>query len=64
MSVLGRAAARPESSPCVGRCSHCVGDAICRGCGRTIEEVRDWNSYGVDQKIAVKQLCAQRKREP
>lgn len=55
MSVLGR-----PRTPCVGRCSHCVGDAICRGCGRTIEEVRDWNTYDTTTKAEVAQRCAAR----
>lgn len=26
-------------SPCVARCSTALGDAVCKGCGRTFEEV-------------------------
>lgn len=52
---------KPDASPCVGRCSHCVGDLICRGCGRTLEEVRDWNSYTSEQKIKIKERL---KHEP
>lgn len=48
---------RPDSSPCVGRCSHNVGDDICKGCGRTIPEVRDWNQYSAEQKIEVKAIA-------
>lgn len=61
MSIMGRRES-PTASPCVGRCSHCVGDDVCRGCGRTIEEVRDWNTYSDKQKIEVKKACAERKR--
>ena len=44
----------PAGSPCVGRCTATsLGDAICRGCGRTAEEVRDWNTYSDKQKIAI-----------
>lgn len=57
MSVLSR-----PSTPCVGRCFHSVGDEICRGCGRTIEEVRDWNAYTPEKRRAVMvQLAARRK---
>ena len=42
-----------RTHPCRGRCSHNVGGDICRGCGRTVEEVRDWNSYSPEQKKAV-----------
>jgi predicted Fe-S protein YdhL (DUF1289 family) len=41
-------------SPCVGICSSTnVGDAICIGCGRTAEEVIEWNTYSDQQKIAI-----------
>lgn len=52
---------KPDSSPCIGRCSHNVGDIICVGCGRNIEEVRDWNQYDYGVKIRVKELAKQRK---
>lgn len=58
MSVLSR-----PSTPCVGRCSHCVGDEICRGCGRTVGEVRDWNSYSAEQKAAVMAALAARRND-
>lgn len=57
MSVLARPA-----TPCVGRCSHCVGDEICRGCGRSVAEVRDWNTYTAEQKAAVMAALQDRKR--
>jgi hypothetical protein len=43
-------------SPCVGICSAtALGDAICLGCGRSFQEVIDWNSYTDEQKIAINQ---------
>ncbi|AFH14702.1 hypothetical protein LU11_gp171 [Pseudomonas phage Lu11] len=42
---------RPRTTPCIGRCSHNVGDEICKGCKRTIAEVRDWNTYSPDEKM-------------
>lgn len=48
MGVLGR----PETA-CVGRCSHNVGDTICKGCGRTVQEVLEWNTYDVDTRRAM-----------
>ena len=51
---------KPDSSPCRGMCSHNVGDDICRGCGRSIPEVRDWNQYTSEQKIEVKMIAKQR----
>jgi uncharacterized protein len=41
-------------SPCIGICSTTnVGDDICLGCGRTAQEVIDWNTYTDKQKIAI-----------
>lgn len=51
---------RPDSSPCVGRCSHNVGDDICKGCGRTVAEVCSWNSFTPEQKIEVKEEASNR----
>lgn len=48
---------KSDSSPCIGKCSHNVGDYICKGCGRTVEEVRDWNNLSPEFKIAVKELA-------
>lgn len=41
------------SSPCIAICSTSQGDEICRGCGRTFEEVCLWLSMGEAQKDAV-----------
>lgn len=34
--------ASTPDSPCIAICSTAQGDALCKGCGRTFEEVRDW----------------------
>jgi predicted Fe-S protein YdhL (DUF1289 family) len=52
----------PRLTPCVGRCSHNVGDSLCRGCNRTVEEVRDWNTYTDEQKRALMALLPERQR--
>ena len=39
-------------SPCVARCSTALGDAVCKGCGRTFEEVTFWNVMDDSQKQA------------
>lgn len=51
----------PRLTPCVGRCSHCVGDYICRGCGRSVDEVRDWNTYSDERKRAIMDRLAREK---
>ena len=41
-------------SPCIGVCSAtALGDAVCRGCGRTFEEVHAWNTLSDEEKIAI-----------
>jgi predicted Fe-S protein YdhL (DUF1289 family) len=41
-------------SPCVGICSSTnVGDEICIGCGRSAQEVIDWNTYTDEQRIVI-----------
>jgi predicted Fe-S protein YdhL (DUF1289 family) len=30
------------STPCIGYCSTSLGDAVCKGCGRTAEEIDQW----------------------
>lgn len=51
MNINGNRA--PTDSPCIGLCSTTYGDAVCRGCKRTAEEVRDWNSYDDERKINI-----------
>lgn len=57
MSVLSR-----PDTPCRGTCSHCVGDDICRGCGRTVAEVRDWPAMSPDRRRHAAQLARERKQ--
>lgn len=53
----------PTSSPCVGVCTATsLGDKICKGCLRTEEEVRDWNTYSDEKKIEIKHSLARRKK--
>lgn len=54
MNISGKA--DPADSPCIGVCSAtALGDEICIGCGRTFQEVIDWNTYSDEQKIAINQ---------
>lgn len=48
MGVLGE-----RTHPCVGECTTTTGDTVCRGCGRTVEEIRDWPGYTHEQRAAV-----------
>jgi len=52
ISLVAADTLKPDS-PCVGRCSTAYGDEICRGCGRTFEEVINWIIYTDEEKAAV-----------
>lgn len=41
------------NTPCIGTCSCTYGDAICRGCKRYDDEVRDWNGMDDAQKAPI-----------
>ncbi|MBN8504470.1 MAG: DUF3717 domain-containing protein [Burkholderiales bacterium] len=45
--------ASTPDSPCIAICSTAQGDALCKGCGRSFEEVRDWPSLSPWAKRAV-----------
>ncbi|WP_251359842.1 DUF1289 domain-containing protein [Kangiella sp. TOML190] len=44
---------KPTDSPCIGTCSTVLGDEVCRGCGRTFEEVLNWHTFSDDEKKAI-----------
>lgn len=49
-------------SPCVGVCSAtALGDAVCRGCGRTSSEVENWNQMSAEQREQVWRRLEQEK---
>ena len=45
--------ATTPDAPCIAICSTSQGDAECKGCGRSFEEVRHWQAYTPAQKRAV-----------
>lgn len=51
----------PTANPCRGRCTLGVGGTVCKGCGRTLEEVRDWGTFTDEQKIEVKRRASARR---
>lgn len=53
----------PAASPCIGRCSHNVGDEICTGCYRTVAEVLNWNTLSDAEKIALKVILQKRRED-
>ncbi|WHZ10029.1 MAG: Phosphoenolpyruvate synthase [Burkholderiaceae bacterium] len=40
-------------TPCIAICSTAQGDAVCKGCGRTDDEVQHWTSMGPAAKRTV-----------
>ena len=52
----------PPLTPCIGRCTTSTGDAVCRGCGRNLEQIRDWNTYTNDEKRAIMAQLPEKKR--
>lgn len=46
-------ATQQPDSPCIGYCSTSLGDTICRGCGRTAEEVDQWFRLDEEQQRSI-----------
>lgn len=40
-------------TPCIAICSTSQGDALCKGCGRSFDEVQHWPGFSPAQKRAV-----------
>ena len=45
--------ASTPDAPCIAICSTAQGDAVCKGCGRSFEEVQRWQSFSPVEKRAV-----------
>jgi predicted Fe-S protein YdhL (DUF1289 family) len=45
--------ASTPDSPCIAICSTSQGDACCKGCGRSFDEVRRWTALSPGEKRAV-----------
>jgi uncharacterized protein len=45
--------ASTPDAPCIAICSTSQGDALCKGCGRSFEEVQHWTAMTPGQKRAV-----------
>lgn len=45
--------ATTPDAPCIAICSTSQGDAVCKGCGRTFEEVQHWTRLGPAEKRLV-----------
>jgi predicted Fe-S protein YdhL (DUF1289 family) len=45
--------ATTPDAPCIAICSTSQGDAVCKGCGRSFDEVQHWTTMSPAQKRAV-----------
>jgi uncharacterized protein len=45
--------ASTPDAPCIAVCSTSQGDAVCKGCGRTFDEVQHWTAFSPAEKRAV-----------
>ncbi len=50
-------------SPCVKICVLDPDTRMCRGCYRTVDEVAQWVEYTAEEKLAVLERVAQRRKE-
>ena len=49
-------------SPCIKVCEMDTGTGLCRGCGRTLEEIARWGSMGQRERERIMQALAERMR--
>src|SRR5438034_11765910 len=45
--------ASTPDAPCIAICSTAQGDAVCKGCGRSFDEVQHWTQFTPAEKRAV-----------
>lgn len=45
--------ATTPDTPCIAICSTSQGDPVCKGCGRSFDEVQHWTAMGPAEKRAV-----------
>ena len=50
------------ASPCVSLCQFYDDQPVCKGCGRDQSEIRDWPILTAEQKLAVLEQVAVRKK--
>ena len=50
-------------SPCIAVCTIDDASGLCLGCRRSIDEIRDWPILSREEKLAVLDLLAERRRD-
>ncbi|MFC3853751.1 DUF1289 domain-containing protein [Salinispirillum marinum] len=51
------------ASPCIGICSVTVGDTVCRGCFRTLDDIAQWSMFSnevLTKRLSVRQGVLER----
>lgn len=51
---------KPWDSPCKRNCTTQFGGDVCKGCGRTVEEIRIFNSQDRDSRMAINERAKKR----
>ena len=40
-------------TPCISICAHDPATGLCRGCGRTLEEIEDWMDLSAEEQLRI-----------
>lgn len=40
-------------TPCISLCLHDPASGLCRGCGRTLQEIEDWMDLGPEEQLRI-----------
>jgi uncharacterized protein len=49
-------------TPCIKVCTYDPGSGLCRGCGRTLEEIAAWAALSADERETVLEQLPERLR--
>ena len=49
-------------TPCIKICTYDPGSGLCRGCGRTLEEITAWASMRTDERQRIMEQLPERLR--
>jgi uncharacterized protein len=50
-------------SPCIKVCIHDPVSGLCRGCGRTLQEIQDWMELGEAEQLRIMAELGERLRK-
>lgn len=61
-SELLRGMRGPSQSPCTGQCHLRDDNRTCSGCGRTLQEVKEWWDASDERRAEIERAAAARRR--